>query len=234
MSVKDVPFDQGGYVHIKWVRSGYDVNGIERVTGYVVERSLPPAEMGFAWEEVANITARKNPFYLYTASTWSDSSTNSSGTIYFRVTAITSNPSEYWRSNIMSGHSVDNLAPESVENFAGSLQLPGDNPASDVILSWSPNTEADLKDYVLYRTDYPNADPDTLTALVTMIDTTYLDTSPLSGTSYYYIHSGYYVYPLLECNSMKCLKEDLYPDRLYQSLMLEVLMYQDQHLGNLS
>ncbi|MCH7516212.1 MAG: T9SS type A sorting domain-containing protein, partial [Bacteroidetes bacterium] len=32
-----------------------------------------------------------------------------------------------------------------------------------------------------------NADPDTLTALATVTDTTYLDTSPLSGTSYYYI-----------------------------------------------
>jgi len=183
MSVKDVPFDQGGYVHIKWVRSGYDVNGIERVTGYVVERSLPPAEMGFAWEEVANITARKNSFYLYTASTWSDSSTNSSGTIYFRVTAITSNPSEYWRSNIMSGHSLDNLAPLAPEAFYAQ------NNGSDIKLGWKANAEPDLKNYVIYRTDYPGAEPDTLTPLAQVTDTTFIDTNPLPVTSYYYLRA---------------------------------------------
>ena len=121
MSVKDVPFDQGGYVTLKWIRSSYDVNGIERVTGILLE-SLPPEQSGFAWEQIANIASRKNPFYLYTAETWNDSTTNNSGTTFYRVTAVTSNGSEYWCSNIMSGHSVDNLSPALVKNFNGFAQ----------------------------------------------------------------------------------------------------------------
>ena len=55
-SVADVPSDQGGQVTLRWARSGYDQQSGGRVTGYVVERSLPPGTTGLAWEEiVANL-----------------------------------------------------------------------------------------------------------------------------------------------------------------------------------
>uniref|UniRef100_A0A7V3E8K9 T9SS type A sorting domain-containing protein n=1 Tax=Ignavibacterium album TaxID=591197 RepID=A0A7V3E8K9_9BACT len=183
ISVKDVPADQGGFVTVKWVRSSYDVNGIDRVTGYIIERSLPPGITGFAWEQIAYITARKNPFYLYTASTWSDSTSNNSGTIFFRVTAVTSNSSEYWRSNIMSGHSVDNLSPSAPLNFYATLQ------GSNVKLGWKANTEPDLYNYLIYRTNYPNANPDTLVVYAQSLDTIFIDTNPLSSNSYYYLRA---------------------------------------------
>ncbi len=190
MSVKDVPFDQGGYVYVNFVRSGYDARGESNIiTEYIIEMSNPPGENGFSWTQLGTVQPLQNPLYSFIAETPNDSITNNSGTYYFRVTARTSDQNQYWRSNIVYGHSVDNLAPAPVENFAGNLQSPGESPASEVNLSWSPNTEIDLSGYLLFRTDYPNADPDTLTPLATVIDTTYIDTSPLSGTSHYYIQA---------------------------------------------
>ena len=186
MSVKDVPFDQGGYVYVNFVRSGYDARGESNIiTEYIIEMSNPPDPTGFSWIQLGTVQPLQNPLYSFIAETPNDSITNNSGTYYFRVTARTSDPNQYWRSNIIYGHSVDNLAPLPVANFMSTLA--GTNPAVEVSLRWSSNTEADLKNYVLYRTDYPNADPDTLTPLTTVIDTTYLDTDPLSGASYYYI-----------------------------------------------
>jgi hypothetical protein len=186
MSVKDVPFDQGGYVYINFVRSGYDARGESNIiTEYIIEMSNPPGPTGFSWIQLGTVQPLQNPLYSFIAETPNDSITNNSGTYYFRVTARTSDPNQYWRSNIMYGHSVDNLAPLPVENFISTLA--GTNPAANVNLSWSPNTEADLKNYVIYRTDYPNADPDTLIALAEVTDTSYQDTDPLTGTSYYYL-----------------------------------------------
>ncbi|HRQ53432.1 MAG TPA: integrin alpha [Ignavibacteriaceae bacterium] len=195
MSVNDVPFDQGGYVHLKWVRSGYDVVGINRVTGYVVERSLPPSVSGFVWEEIANVASRKNPFYLYTASTWSDSMTNNSGTLYFRITAITSDGNEFWRSNILYGHSADNLAPSPPLAFYAQQN------GTEVKLGWQANTEKDFRDYYIYRSDTALTEniplegrkngssipQESITLLGTTTDTTFTDPAPLSGTAYYYI-----------------------------------------------
>ncbi|HRP92387.1 MAG TPA: integrin alpha, partial [Ignavibacteriaceae bacterium] len=195
MSVNDVPFDQGGYVHLKWVRSGYDVVGINRVTGYVVERSLPPSVSGFVWEEIANVASRKNPFYLYTASTWSDSMTNNSGTLYFRITAITSDGNEFWRSNILYGHSADNLAPSPPLAFYAQQN------GTEVKLGWQANTEKDFRDYYIYRSDTALTEniplegrkngssipQESITLLGTTTDTTFTDPAPLSSTAYYYI-----------------------------------------------
>ncbi len=87
MSVKDVPFDQGGQVSLKWVRSGYDVQGISTITDYLIQRSFPPDENGFSWENIATMPASNEPFYSFVAETPNDSMTNNSGTYYFRITA---------------------------------------------------------------------------------------------------------------------------------------------------
>ena len=181
--VKDVPYDQGGYVQLKWARSGYDVPGISKITNYLIQRSFPPGETGFAWETIGSLPATHETFYSYVTSTPNDSMTNNSGTFYFRITARTNLPEEYWRSNIMYGHSVDNLAPLPPMNFDGVLA------GGNVNLHWNPNLEGDLKDYVLYRTDYAGANPDTLTPYATVPDTLYTDIDPLSGSSYYYLRA---------------------------------------------
>ncbi|MBK6774254.1 MAG: FG-GAP repeat protein [Ignavibacteria bacterium] len=116
-TVKDVPNDQGGQIYLKWARSGYDVQSIGTITDYVVQRSYPPSGGNFSWENIAYIPATNEPFYAYTASTPFDSISNSSGTLYFRITARTSISTQYWRSNILFGRSIDNIAPLMVSPF---------------------------------------------------------------------------------------------------------------------
>ena len=81
----------------------------------------------------------------------------------------------------MSGHSVDNLAPLAPLNFYANLN------GSDVHLGWKANTEPDLKNYLLFRTDDPGANPDTLEIFAEVNDTIFTDSNPLSGISYYYL-----------------------------------------------
>ncbi len=146
-SIKDVPNDQGGFVNINWVRSGYDERGTNRVTNYIIERSKPPASTGFQWEQIANISAINNLMYSYTAATWSDSNSRGNGNTYYRVTARTANNNEYWRSNIMYGHSVDNLVP-SIPLYLSSFQL-----TNAVEISWQAVPDTDLHYYRIYRND---------------------------------------------------------------------------------
>ncbi|HEX9656928.1 MAG TPA: FG-GAP-like repeat-containing protein [Bacteroidota bacterium] len=181
-SIKDVPFDQGGYVRLAWIRSGYDARNIGRVTSYKIERSYPPGIGGFQWEQIANVTAGQNPQYLYTAPTPFDSTSNSSGTFFFRVTALTSNVNEYWRSNIMSGHSVDNLSPIPPQN-AQLIPLGGNISR----LRWDPNnSDPDVGYYRVYRSTTDGFPLSDSTLLAVTTDTSLTDSPPVSGVVYRY------------------------------------------------
>ena len=145
LSVKDVPNDQGGYVNVRWTKSGYDlqVNGL--VTNYVIERSLPPGITGYNWVSVGIVPAIQNNIYNYETRTPYDSSASGNNVFHFRVTAYTNSPGENWKSNILSGYSVDNLAPLPPANLTGSLVI------NTVQLNWNQNSENDLRHYVVYR-----------------------------------------------------------------------------------
>ncbi|MBS1515435.1 MAG: FG-GAP repeat protein [Bacteroidetes bacterium] len=138
--VKDVARDQGGNVNIKWARSGYDASGISRITDYIVERSYAPFNGQFAWQTIGTIPATNNLFYSYTASTPSDSVN-----YFFRITARNTTESEYFRSEVVSGRSTDNLSPDAPANLAAS------GMTNSINLTWRANTEADLRDYLVYR-----------------------------------------------------------------------------------
>ena len=145
VSVRDVPFDQGGIVAVKWMRSGYDINGQSIITGYLIEKSLPPGISGFSWQSVATIPATKNLSYTYNAATQSDSMTNNSGTVFFRITALTSIANQFYRSNIMSGYSVDNLSPSQPMGLMASIS------GTSIQLNWDSNTDGDLHHYAIFR-----------------------------------------------------------------------------------
>ncbi|HAY32868.1 MAG TPA: FG-GAP-like repeat-containing protein [Ignavibacteria bacterium] len=144
-SVKDVPFDQGGKVKIKWNRSGYDYLNQNLITNYLIEISDPPGVNGFYWETLSEIPASFNSQYQFTANTPTDSMDENSGVYFFRITARTSNVNQFWRSNIISGYSRDNLAPAAPLNLSA---LP-DNIS--VQLVWNENEEPDLDYYIIYR-----------------------------------------------------------------------------------
>ena len=179
--VKDVPNDQGGQVYLKWARSGYDVQSIGSITDYVVQRSYPPSGGNYSWENIAYIPATNEPFYAYTAVTPFDSISNNSGTLYFRITARTSISTQYWRSNILFGRSIDNIAPLMVSPFTAAPVV------NSVILNWNRSTAPDLLNYVLYRSSSPIIDPETEPVFATTTDSTYLDITPLGGVYYYFI-----------------------------------------------
>ncbi len=181
VSVKDVPNDQGGKVNLKWVRSSYDATGMNMITDYLIQRSNPPQNNGFYWENIASVPATRESFYSFTDNTPFDSVADNSGTLYYRITARTSSPDNFWRSAILSGSSIDNIAPLMVSPFTAV------SAASNVLLNWNRSTAPDLLNYVLYRSTSPVIDPNSEPVFATTLDSAFLDTAPLTGIYYYFI-----------------------------------------------
>ncbi|MBK8552539.1 MAG: FG-GAP repeat protein [Ignavibacteria bacterium] len=179
--VKDVPNDQGGKVNLKWTRSGYDVQGNTMITDYLIQRSFPPSGGSFSWQNIATIPASHESFYTYLDSTPSDSTSNGNSTFFYRITANTNYINQSWKSNILSGRSIDNIAPLMVSPFNAFTE------SVNVRLTWKRNSAPDLLNYVLFRNTAPSIDPYTETPLTSLTDSTYLDTSPLNGSYYYFI-----------------------------------------------
>jgi len=177
LSVKDVPADQGGKVTLAWTKSALDGSS---VTSYQIERSIAPVGSGFAWEVIGDVPVSLFNAYSFTAPTLNDQTFDFSGNTYFRITALTENPTVFYHSNILFGHSSDNLAPRIVEGLNASL---ANNSAK---ISWKLNTESDLKEYIIYRDEKENVNLDTLVALSTTTDSVFYDKSPLKS-AYYFI-----------------------------------------------
>jgi hypothetical protein len=176
------PMTRGVMCYVNFVRSGYDARGESNIiTEYLIEMSNPPGTNGFSWWQAGSVQPVQNPLYTFIAQTPNDSMTNNSGTYYFRVTARTEDPNQYWRSNIMYGHSVDNLAPAAPLAFYAATN------GEEVHLGWQANTEPDLRDYYIYRSDSQIGDD--LTLIGSTTDTTFTDTAAVTGTVYYYVQA---------------------------------------------
>ncbi len=179
---KDVPGDQGGLVNLKFAKSSLDVPSSE--TGginYQIDRSAPPNGNGYQWVSVAFIAGTYESYYTTEIHTPRDSGVSGNNTYFFRVTAVSNSTGKFWRSNILSGYSLDNIAPPIVSPFTAA------SAGSNVNLSWGTNSAPDLLNYVLFRSVNPSIDPYTETPLSTVTVTNYTDTSPLSGIYYYFI-----------------------------------------------
>jgi hypothetical protein len=102
--------------------------------------------------------------------------------MFYRVTAKTLQPDRYWRSNIMSGHSIDNLSPDPPGG--GSLSV----LKSGIRVRWQENGhDSDAKQYIIYRSSTSGFTPDDSTRLIATCDTVYLDTTVQNAKTYYYI-----------------------------------------------
>ena len=182
LSAKDVPNDQGGLLNLKFAKSSLDVPSSEAGgISYQIDRSVPPNGNGYQWVSVANISGTYESFYTAEIHTPSDSGASGNNTYFFRVTAVSNSSGKFWRSNILSGYSLDNIAPPIVSPFTAT------SAGSNVNLNWGTNSAPDLLNYVLFRSVNPVIDPYTETPLSTVSATTYTDTSPLSGVYYYFI-----------------------------------------------
>ncbi len=178
ISVKDVPADQGGKVTLTWFKSGYDGS---KVTSYRIERSIAPVGIGFAWEVIDNIPATRFNYYSCTAPTLNDRTSEYSGNTYFRITALTNDEDIFYSSNILSGNSVDNLAPLPVNGLAA---IPTE---AGVKVSWELNTESDFKEYEIYRSLTEDIDLDTMQVYGTTTDSIFVDETPLNESVYYFV-----------------------------------------------
>jgi hypothetical protein len=146
LSILDVTGDQGGYVNLRFARSAFDVRLSE--TGgvsYQIERSSPPNVSGYNWISVASVLGMHSTFYTAEIHTPLDSGISGNNTYYFRVTASSNSTASIWRSNVLSGYSIDNLAPIPPSNLIASQS------GGNVNLSWNQNPETDLRKYIIFR-----------------------------------------------------------------------------------
>lgn len=201
-SVSDAPTDQGSRVHVAWSSSYLDAGPDYAIHDYVLWRSVPPSAVKssallargttrdaaeaaatgallirefagteYVWESVSIHPAAGTLGFTANVPTVSDSVAGSNPLTAFMVearsSAAPSAPS--WFSAPDSGYSVDNLAPASPAMFTGYYT------AGTTHLSWSPNTEADLAGYRLYRGSDATFVPGPGDLVATLADTGYTD-----------------------------------------------------------
>ena len=172
VSANDVPNDQGGYLNLKFAKSSIDVPYSE--TGgvnYQIERSVPPNANGYQWISVGTVLGTYNAFYTAEIHTPYDSGVSGNNTFYFRVTAVSNTTGSIWRSNILSGYSLDNLAPLAPQNLAASPNI------NYINLSWNQNTENDLNNYNVYRDG---------NEIATSLSTAFNDSTGIEDSTYIY------------------------------------------------
>lgn len=177
-SVRDIPFDQGGRVSVRWNASLLDVEehiiefySIWRATPEFAKVSSPlitPKDVTFdfkgvghrlipmngqeyAWEFVGTQAAHQFAHYAYTAPTLYDSMPGTDGKHYFLVSAHTANPDVFYDSNVDSGYSVDNIVPTAPRNLTAEY-------AVGVYLRWDPSPDQDLSQYLVFFGENENFD----------------------------------------------------------------------------
>lgn len=141
----------------------------------------------YYWEWVGDQNALNQKGYSFSASTRADSTLQGIANHQFMVSAHTYNDFTYWLSNVVSAHSVDNLAPTPP------LALIAQRVGNYVHLKWNRVHVPDLKNYSVYRKTSSGVTPIPLNFLSDANDTLLTDTSP-PASSIYYIVTAYDVH----------------------------------------
>jgi hypothetical protein len=164
--VIDEPADEGGWVQIHFDRASGELGASPTLTDYSIWRraalspnSAPDAPTGPAfppgtWAYVGDLPPMQSSSYAYEAPTHADSTASGPADDVYVIVTHTSSTGLYVVSYPDSGHSVDNLAPMTPQNVAGTLTAP-----STVELHWSPNGERDLLSYSVYKGSSPGFTP---------------------------------------------------------------------------
>jgi len=212
--VADVPFDQGGSVLLSWGASRLDQISEAGLGYYSVWRNLGFVEMqammedglenrptvmpgpdfdgeayrfislegamfGFEW--IGNVTAHMQESYSYAAATYYDSTAADPADHTFMVSAHLST-ALYWDSWVLWGCSKDNMSPCPPLALAGQES----SDPEGLRITWSPNAEADLGWYNIYRDDDPSFEPVPDNLLDSTCDTILLDEDWAAGAGFCY------------------------------------------------
>lgn len=97
----------------------------------------------------------------------------------FVVTTHTTQANYFTVSNVVTGHSLDNLKPNTPKSLAGTFV-----PTSTLQLTWAPNTEPDLLEYAIYRGMDPSFVPSDVNLLGSTRDVQWTDDAFTVAYSY--------------------------------------------------
>ncbi|HET7224331.1 MAG TPA: FlgD immunoglobulin-like domain containing protein [Candidatus Eisenbacteria bacterium] len=149
----------------------------EPASGGPAIRTLGAGVNATTWEFLGSVPARAYASYAFPAATLQDSTATGSHDTVFMVDAQAASGPDYWHSDPVAGHSVDNLAPNAPANLAGNYG------AGATHLHWSPNTESDLNGYHVYRGASSTFTPSPANLVGAPADTGFADPGPAG--SYY-------------------------------------------------
>ncbi len=148
VAINDVPLDQGGYVHIHFLKSLHDTDPVNRSTEfYSLWRRLPSGE----WEGLGSIGAVNQFENIILGTTLYDATDYLYLETEFKLTAHmdegTFTSASAW------GASWDNLPPRPPVNISSSVT------AGTVQMEWDPSEADDFLTYLVYRGATPDFDP---------------------------------------------------------------------------
>ena len=136
----------------------------------------------YYWELVGTQTAYRIPSYSFSADTRADSVAADAGTTFFMVMAHDKTDEHIaFASNVVSGHSVDNLAP------LAPLFLTAQRIGADVHLKWNRVLVPDLRNYAIYRQTTTGVTAVPVNFLSNADDTLLIDNSAPAGPLYYIV-----------------------------------------------
>jgi len=175
ISVLDISDDQGGRVYLEIKRSMIDVDvhpiGIDN---YTIQRFDEPN-----WVNLGSFSGLGEKVYYYEALTLSDSSYQDSGITGFRVIAQNYFNDYSFMSRIAFGYSVDNLAPDSPENFIFAFN------ENILQLTWDPVYNGDFDHYEIDKSADILFETDQYGSVITS-GTSYIDLEYIEGETVYY------------------------------------------------
>jgi hypothetical protein len=147
-----------------------------------VYTAIATPQTSYYWELIGTQEAHGWDGYSFAASTRADSVAGNAGNEFFMVAAhYQYDDFVAFQSNVLSGHSKDNLAPTPP------LLLTAQRVGNYVHLKWNGVHVSDLKDYSVYRKTSAGVTPVPLNFLATADDTVLTDTSPPTSALYYIV-----------------------------------------------
>jgi len=148
VGISDVTLDQGGYVHIRFLKSYYDNDPVERNTEfYTLWRRLPTGQ----WEGLNSIGTVNQFGYTILGATLQNATDFYYTETEFKLTAHLDEGT--FTSESVWGASWDNLAPWQPVNLNYAID------AGLLTLSWDPSEADDFMTYLIYYGETIDFDP---------------------------------------------------------------------------